>query len=187
MNYILAAVMAFTLVSGVSFAETEKTPKKQDNLEAVDKDPRFDHRQRRQSRIYSRTFKSVIMRSLELVSEEPQKEELMQIRDKYLGPIVDKQKELQMANRQVMQSVTNADFTDAEVKKEFEKSQALRAEMFNLYLSGLSDVKKVVGDENYNKLFPKTWTTRSKQKPGGKDKKAVQEAPKPKEKDSKSE
>lgn len=173
MNYLLAAVLAFTLTAGVTFAQNNGAkgePKLTQSVQKSEKNLDRGREKRRQVRLYSITFNRVVTRAMKLDLDDTQKEELRKINEQYLGPIVEKEKDLQSSRRTVMHSLTNPGFNEADVKKEFEKSQALRAEMFGEYVQGLNAVKEVVGDEDYSSLFPKRMTKQGKKGAHGKDK-----------------
>lgn len=174
MKYLLAAVLAFTLTAGVSFAQNNGAkgdPKVKQSVQKQHKNYQAGREKRRQGKLYSITFNRVLTRAMKLDLDEAQKEELMKMNAKYLGPIVEKEKELQSSRRTIMHSLTNPDFNEADVKKEFEKSQALRAEMFGEYVQGLNAIKAIAGSENYSSLFPKRMTMQSKQQPKEKENK----------------
>lgn len=173
MNYILAAILTFTLSAGVTFAQNNGAkgePKLKQSSQKSELNPHQGREKRRQGRLYSITFNRVVSRAMKLDLDDAQKEELRKINDQYLGPIVEKEKELQSSRRTLMHSLTNPEFNEADAKKEFEKSQTLRAEMFDQYVQGLSAVKEIVGAEDYSGLFPKRMTMQGKKGAQQKDK-----------------
>lgn len=163
MKYILSAILVFMVTAGISYAQTEEQPVKPDNTEKIDKTTKQERSRRMRSKSYSRRLNSLVARSSRLVSDQNQKTELIKIRDEVVISLSKKENEYRRANSRILQSLSNADFDASEVKKEFEKTQALQTAVFDEYLEGLSAIRKVIGNDNYNALY--TWTKGQGKKP----------------------
>ena len=172
MKYVLSAVLVFMIASGLSYAQTDEPPIKPDMSDKVQKKAfKKEHHRGKRSKKYSGMLNSLVVRASSFASDEDQEAELIGIRDKYVFSLVEKENEYYKANSQILKSLSNADFDASEINKEFKKTQTLQEAIFNEYMEGLSALKKVIGDDNYNSLFTMTRDKGKKPKGDGEKKK----------------
>jgi len=174
MKYVLSAILIFMVTAGMSYAQTEDVPIKLEMPDKPEKTTKGGHFRAKQSKKYSRMLNSLVVKSSRFVKDENQKAELIEIRDEYVFNLVKKENEYKKANSEVLKSLSNADFKASKVRKEFKKAQALQISIFDEYVQGLSALKKVIGNDNYNSLFTMT---------KGKDKKPKADSEKKNDKD----
>jgi len=153
MKYVLSAILIFMVTAGLSYAQTKDLPIKLDKPDKAEKTSKKERPREKRSKKYSRMLNSLVVSSSRFVSDENQKAELIKIRDEYVFSLFEKENEYRKANSQILKSLSNADFNASKVKKEFTKTQALLSAIFDEYLEGLSALRKVIGNDNYNSLF----------------------------------
>lgn len=153
MKYVLCAVLVFMVSAGMTYAQSEEQPVKTDNSEKIENTAKQERPRRMRSKQYSRRLNSLIKRSSRVINDKSQTAELVKIRDEYVVSLDKKEDEYRNAQFQILQSLSNADYDESEVKEEFKKTQVLQTAIFEEYLKGLDALKKVIGDENYNSLY----------------------------------
>jgi hypothetical protein len=153
MKYVLSAILIFMVTAGMSYAQTEDVPIK---LEMPDKPEKTTKGGHFRAKKYSRMLNSLVVKSSRFISDENQKAELIEIRDEYVFDLAKKENEYKKANSEVLKLLSNADFKASKVKKEFKKTQALQSPIFDEYIQGLSALRKLIGNDNYNSLFTMT-------------------------------
>ncbi len=153
MKYIISAILVFMVTAGISYAQTEEAPVKQDSSEKIEKPAKQERHRRMRSKPYSKRLNSLVARSSRVVSDKNQTAELVEIRDEVVASLVKKEREYRRATSQLLESLSNADFDTSKVKDEFKKTQDLQTAIFDEYLEGLSAIRKIIGNENYNALY----------------------------------
>lgn len=171
MKYVLSAILVIMVTVGISYAQPEEKPVNKSSTERIEKTTKQERHRRMRSKSYSRRLNSIVAKSTVMVSDQKQKAELMEIRDRVVASLAKKEKEYRLANAQIQKSLSNADFDAATVKKEFTKTQELQTAIFDEYLEGLSEIKKIIGDDNFNNLFTMTKGKYKKPKADGEKKK----------------
>ena len=153
MKYVLSAILVFMVTAGMTYAQSEEQPVKTDNSEKIEKTAKQERPRRMRSKQYSRRLNSLVKRSSRVINDKSQTAELVKIRDEYVVSLDKKEDEYRNAQFQILQSLSNADYDESEVRDEFKKTQVLQTAIFEEYLKGLDALKKVIGDENYNSLY----------------------------------
>lgn len=176
MKYILSAILVFMVTAGMTYAQSEDQPVKTDDSEKIEKAVNQERPRRMRSRQYSRRLNSLIRKSSRVVNDKSQTDELVKIREEYVVSLDKKEGEYRSAQYQILESLSNADFDESEVKEEFKKTQVLQTAIFEEFLKGLDALKKVIGNENYNSLYTMRSWQGKKPKADGEKKKNEEES-----------
>ena len=154
MRILIKSVLVLMLCTGFTYAQQiEDIPLK---FETPDKSGKASKRARARgvhSRKYSKKLNSLIVRASEYASDENQQSELVKIRDEYVFSIVEKENKYKKANDEITNTLSYANFDTSNVKKEFKDTQSIQKAMFEEYLKGLSALRKLIGNDNYDNLF----------------------------------
>ncbi len=82
---------------------------------------------------------------------DAQRKELVNIRDKYLYPMADKEGDFKISHKKLMTMLQDPNFDPAKVKAEVKSSNDINLAIENISVDALTAIRKAIGVENFKK------------------------------------
>ncbi len=101
--------------------------------------------------MYSMMVHHVLMKANILDLTDTQKKELVNIREKYVYPLVRKEADFKISHMKIMDMLQDPNFDPANVKAEIKASNETNLEMANMSIDALAAIRKAIGVENFKK------------------------------------
>ena len=101
--------------------------------------------------MYSMMVHHVLMKANTLDLTDSQKQDLVNIREKYHYPTVRKEADFKISHMKVMDMLQDPNFDPAKVKAEVKLSNDINLEMANMSIDALTAVRDAIGVENFKK------------------------------------
>lgn len=101
--------------------------------------------------MYSMMVHHVLMKANTLGLTDTQKQDLVNIREKYLYPTVRKEGDFKISHMKIMDMLQDPNFDPAKVKAEVKLSNDINLEMANMSIDALTAVRDAIGVENFKK------------------------------------
>jgi Spy/CpxP family protein refolding chaperone len=108
--------------------------------------------------MYSMMVQHVIMKANTLDLTDAQKKELVNIEEKYLYPLVQKEADFKISHMKIMSMLRDPNFDPSKVKAEIKASNDINLEMANMSIDALAAIRNAIGLENFKKarlMMPK--------------------------------
>ena len=101
---------------------------------------------------YSMMVHHVLMKVNTLGLTHAQKQDLVNIREKYLYPIVRKETDFKISHMKIMDMLHDPDFDPAKVKTEVKLSNDINLEMANMSIDALTAIRKSIGIDKFKEI-----------------------------------
>lgn len=102
--------------------------------------------------MYSMMVHHVLMKVNTLGLTHAQKQDLVNIREKYLYPIVRKETDSKISHMKIMDMLHDPNFDPAKVKAEVKLSNDINLEMANMSIDALAAIRKSIGIDKFKKI-----------------------------------
>ncbi|KRT62485.1 MAG: hypothetical protein XU11_C0082G0004 [Candidatus Dadabacteria bacterium CSP1-2] len=103
------------------------------------------------SMMYSMMVHHVLMKANTLDLTDTQKQDLVNVREKYLYPTVRKEADFKISHMKIMDMLQDPNFDSAKVKAEIKVSNDINLEMANMSVDALAAIRNAIGVENFKK------------------------------------
>lgn len=91
---------------------------------------------------------------LELTKE--QKEKVGEIRAKYINPIIAEENQSRTLQRKFLSQLHSPEFDSSTLKTTAKDTDKINAEIMDMFIDGIAELREIVGPKNYAKLTPVT-------------------------------
>ncbi len=150
MRFVLFSLTVLMLTAGIAMAEKQEKNEK----------PREGFRKERVSRIksgkYSRMLASMVQKTARLELTKEQKEKVKGIRAEYINPIMAEENQSRILQKQFMNQLHSSDFDSSTLKTTAKDTDKINAEIMDMFIDGIAELREIVGPKNYAKLTPVT-------------------------------